>query len=571
MNPTLKSALEYASRGWAVFPLKAGTKVPATKHGCKDATTDPFVIEGWWEVWPEAGVGIATGSASGLVVLDFDKKHGGLETLDELQPDLPVTYTVQTQGGGVHLYFSSTDNGVKNKAGILPGMDVRGEGGYVVAPPTPGYTVVYASGAPSGLPFWLTERLRAKPQEPAALPVVDLPDGVRGKLNARTLRFIAQGAAPGTWHQELYQAAMNCKQNGYTEEECVELLMKATGVLDDSHDLPTIRDVYLNRTPEHPPELPEEQPEAEEDEEPLRVAAATLVDSMFEALADKEKVRGVSTGLGGLDEMLGGGRRLGELTVLMATAKTGKSSLYAYFIHNLLARGEGVGYASREMEKHSEVLPNLLSIEFGESVLKLFIDDKATEAHRAKYREAVASWPLHFAGGYGPISIEKLSEWMTSLRSEGVKYFFIDHLHYCVEDEEDWGKAVQMVRELRRLAIRLNVHVDLIVQPTKVPDGVKLGLNSLKGGSGIGQALYNLLLLETAGAPNVRKLTLDRSRFPLASPGSIYIQYDRQTRRYIEVEPTEEQPADPAPVAPRREFPRITLTREGTIPARISE
>src|ERR1017187_3501630 len=81
INSMLAAALDYASRGWRVFPLKPNDKVPMTSHGCKDATTDIDIIRQWWEATPNANIGIATGSESGLLILDNDAYKGGDETL----------------------------------------------------------------------------------------------------------------------------------------------------------------------------------------------------------------------------------------------------------------------------------------------------------------------------------------------------------------------------------------------------------------------------------------------------------------------------------------------------------
>src|SRR5690242_19263286 len=98
-RPIVEIALEYAARGWPVFPLhsiQAGActcgktpcgsagKHPHTAHGVKDASTSDYVIRGWWTRWQDANVGIATGVASGLVVLDVDPDHGGEDSLREL-------------------------------------------------------------------------------------------------------------------------------------------------------------------------------------------------------------------------------------------------------------------------------------------------------------------------------------------------------------------------------------------------------------------------------------------------------------------------------------------------------
>lgn len=128
----LAAALAWASRGFRVFPLAPGTKIPPRGLAWKaEATTDPERIGVWWAVDPDCNVGVATGG--GLVVVDVDTRvPGALGALMAL--DLPDdTLTVATPGGGFHLYYQGDD--VANSAGKLGrGIDVRGAGGYVVAP-----------------------------------------------------------------------------------------------------------------------------------------------------------------------------------------------------------------------------------------------------------------------------------------------------------------------------------------------------------------------------------------------------------------------------------------------------
>jgi hypothetical protein len=135
----LAAALAYAARGWHVFPVKTD-KTPRTVHGLKDATTDVAQIRSWWARWPDAGVAIRTGAVSGLMVLDVDVDRGGDETLFELEREhgeLPLTPRVKTPSGGTHFYFRHPGGEVPNSTDkIGPGLDVRGDGGYVVAPPS---------------------------------------------------------------------------------------------------------------------------------------------------------------------------------------------------------------------------------------------------------------------------------------------------------------------------------------------------------------------------------------------------------------------------------------------------
>lgn len=158
----LQLALGYASRGWKVVPLHTPTgnadkpcscnkadclnvgKHPRTMNGLLAATTDETKIRDWWEMWPKANIGIATGSDTGFVVLDVDVKNGGKSTLERLleQHGKPAekVYT-NTGGGGWHLVFAhpgghwpNTQSGPSKPSKLGAGLDFRGDGGYIVAP-----------------------------------------------------------------------------------------------------------------------------------------------------------------------------------------------------------------------------------------------------------------------------------------------------------------------------------------------------------------------------------------------------------------------------------------------------
>lgn len=96
-------------------------------------------IQRWFRSWPDAGVAVVTGSVSGLVVVDVDPRHGGdasLRALERAHGALPVTVEAITGGGGRHLYFAHPGRTVRNQVAVAPGIDLRGDGGYVVAPPS---------------------------------------------------------------------------------------------------------------------------------------------------------------------------------------------------------------------------------------------------------------------------------------------------------------------------------------------------------------------------------------------------------------------------------------------------
>ncbi len=144
MRESLKEwALYYASMGLAVFPLKPKDKRPATANGCKAATTNKEQIAAWWDKHPDSNIGMATGRLSGglvVVDLDIDESKGidGYESLKEWQREngeLPETWQSITGRGGYHMLYMST-SGHKNRVGLYDGVDIRGEGGYIVAPPS---------------------------------------------------------------------------------------------------------------------------------------------------------------------------------------------------------------------------------------------------------------------------------------------------------------------------------------------------------------------------------------------------------------------------------------------------
>ncbi len=128
----LEAAIGYAKDGYSVIPISANgeKKRPAVNWTeWQTRKADETQIRNWWKVFPDAGVGIVTGKLSGLVVMDIDPKNGGTDE------GFPTTDMVaNTGGGGQHHYYKYVE-GARNRAGNN-GVDVRAEGGYVVAPPS---------------------------------------------------------------------------------------------------------------------------------------------------------------------------------------------------------------------------------------------------------------------------------------------------------------------------------------------------------------------------------------------------------------------------------------------------
>lgn len=258
------AALSYAARGWPVFPCHtAGPggacscrapacpspgKHPRVPGGLRAATTDPSTIAAWWTRWPAANVAIRTGTVSGLVVIDVDPPHGGDVTLQGLvarHGALPASAAVRTGSGGVHFYLAHPGGQIPNDNGnrLGPGIDVRGDGGYVIAPPSRHRSgAAYRWTAPPGVlppvPEWMLDQLR--PLVRPSLPPTAPPDIRPGRIGAWSTAALhgeaarVKAAAVGQRNDTLNRAAFALGQlvgAGALDASDVEacLLAAATG------------------------------------------------------------------------------------------------------------------------------------------------------------------------------------------------------------------------------------------------------------------------------------------------------------------------------------------------------
>lgn len=222
-NELLSYALKYATEyGWAVFPVSASTKKPLTPHGCKDAKKDSGAIKAWWKRHPDASIGVATGAISNLIVIDEDidedKDLNGYQEVtqwERINGNLPETVRAITGRGGSHLYFKYTGNDIKNRAGILEGVDVRGEGGYVIAPP---------SYHPNGTQYQWED-------DPEEIPLAEVDDTVKKFLeighSATTNTFkLPQVIHSGQRNATLYKLACSLQARGLEDDTILQTIIK---------------------------------------------------------------------------------------------------------------------------------------------------------------------------------------------------------------------------------------------------------------------------------------------------------------------------------------------------------
>lgn len=267
----LECAMAYISHGWRVIPLcypvdgactcgrgcKKPGKAPHYKlavNGSKDASSDEATVKEWFASSLNFNIGVVAGRESGLVILDVDPATGGDESIKKF-PEIH-TATVQTGGGGLHYYFRHTGEEIRNSAGTLAGgLDIRGENGYVVAPPS-----LHVSGQeyrwlvdPRGLqdaPQWLTghKGRRSPANHPAGHE--SIPEGKRNDI----LTSLAGGMRQqGFEEDEIYVAlcAINAKRCNppLPEDEVAVIAKSVCNYTPDENK--TIRDKILLRD-DHP-------------------------------------------------------------------------------------------------------------------------------------------------------------------------------------------------------------------------------------------------------------------------------------------------------------------------------
>lgn len=280
------AALGYAAHGWAVLPVhtplpqgcscgqdcgRSAGKHPRTLHGLKEASRSPDRIWTWWRRWPDANIGIRTGQESGLVVLDVDLQHGGEASLDALEASydrLPPTLTAHSGGGGRHLYFLHPGRRVSNSASLggFAGLDMRGDGGYIVAPPSlhqggQRYTWEEPPRPLAALPPWLQELLTRQREPEHIAPAINrlLP---ADEAEALWLRRALERARPGTRNVTGYWLACHLRDEGVSAAAARPILLRyAAQVAAGDHPyraheaLASLRSAYSARRRTGPPRL----------------------------------------------------------------------------------------------------------------------------------------------------------------------------------------------------------------------------------------------------------------------------------------------------------------------------
>src|SRR5690625_285247 len=181
-DSNLNAAIAYSQMlGWNIFPLHYKSKTPITQNGFHAATNDEKQIKTWWELYPDAGIGLPTGEINNISVLDVDPRNGGDISIDRLLDEygeLPHTVECLTGGGGNHIYFNYDKRISKSKLDNYPGLDIQQNGKYVVIP---------QSTHPNGKKYLWEES-----SKPVITPIADMPEWLVDMLKVESYSKVSK-------------------------------------------------------------------------------------------------------------------------------------------------------------------------------------------------------------------------------------------------------------------------------------------------------------------------------------------------------------------------------------------
>jgi len=213
-----------SSLGWPVMPVKAGSKIPLTRHGVKDATTDERTILHWFDRWPDANLAIATGTP-GPAVLDIDDPVKGQKILERFSGiGCPEVATAR----GRHLYFRGTDQGT---VGLEYG-ELRGRGSYVLCPPS-----THVSGKQY---VWLVEPSRRPLIEPPEFVIEHRSTAGRGEYQA------VERVPHGQRHPYMKDFAVRLLRGGIVDADAIEWHLRAEFERVCDPEPPAAKDYFAN-------------------------------------------------------------------------------------------------------------------------------------------------------------------------------------------------------------------------------------------------------------------------------------------------------------------------------------
>lgn len=527
----LEIAKRYMGRGWKVFPVRG--KLPATENGFHDATSDDYEkATGWWSGRSDLGVGLATGEASGLWVVDLDGETGRKSLLELQEREGRVTPTVAARtGNGVHLYFSMPAGvDVRNSASkIAPKVDVRGNGGYVVMPPSPhpsGAAYAWVKGrspddvALAPAPAWLLALAMDSPKR-AATPagaVEAIPEGGRN----HTLTSLSGSMRRRGMGRDAILAALR-----------VENQAKCVPPLGDS-ELEQIADSVARYAPAPP--VPVHVPNGNgKAADPSRLG---LVDMATLERIGREKLQPIDAvptpwpkwnracrGAGG-----GVGLARGWHVIVGASSGAGKSLVAANLAVSAIRSGVDVCLFSLEMSQ-LENLTRILAIASGESVVALEHGASFSLDRWNMAAERLMEQPGTLRTNERPIhTLAEIENAMRFHAGEGCRLMIVDYLQLAWVGKADtlYEQITEVSHTIQGLAKDLHVTtVGLSQVNRRTSSGAeRLQKEGLMGGSSLENDAEMVVLLSKP-EPGIDGYTseaqLDKNRHGPVAEWKLYL------------------------------------------------
>lgn len=541
MNKTLKTALLYLSKKVSVIPLNPKSKLPACawKDYAVRLPTEAEVTK-WWTDNPEYNLGVVTGLVSNLTVVDFDVKNG----LSSKINDLPQTLKVKTPSGGFHLYYKyepSLRTGV-DIFGDMSGVDIRNDGGYVVAPPSVieagPYKVAFASEIKQlGDGLKLLNPSTQHVQK-SLKSLVDVKTGGRNNSMASLIGKLLKVTPMEKWDLEVYPIACSVNKTytpplGKSELDAVYQSISTR----ERSSLESKDDGQSNDMREFLTEIMDSEKSVIENIQDLKVKNSFLAGiaqyrGNDEIIDTKEILRLIEvegeqekflTGWDELDKVVGGFTP-GELIVLSAPTKNGKTS-----------------WSMSLTQRMSQYSPAWFPFEEGaKELVRKFLE--------RNQEPPLFYTPRTIVDNQIPWIEKKIVE---SLVKNNSRIFFIDQLHFIIpETSENLSHRIGVImRDLKRIARTWNVVIVLMTHLTKTDPSIPPTMQDIRDSSHITQTCDTLILLWREAKREKKHLTISNNlnvsvqlNRRMGKTGNIRFTFDNGHFREFDWEDTVESP-----------------------------
>lgn len=512
----LDYALYYIKSGKSIIPVSPDKKpyIQWLEYTKRIATEDE--VRNWWNLYPYANIAIVTGAISGITVVDIES--GGISSY------LPETLTIETGGGGVHLYYKYTPK-FKNAVRLKDLTDIRNDNGYVIAPPS-----IHKSGnsykvskkiEPVDFPAHLflseeiSEKSKALKYEKWNNILNGISEGGRNDAAAKVCGLFLTKVEYSLWEQIAWPAVK-------------EWNMKNTPPLSES-ELRATYDSIAKRVSYQ-----------QEDTEREIKNMEDLTSEYYNDLANPKQRIGIKSGFGGIDICLNGGFKKGDLIIVGARPSVGKTSFALTLALNAAYEGKKVLFFSVEMNS-IDVYHRLLSFVSNVSCNEI-IDGSIDKEILKQSATRIKSLPLSIAELTKSTSIEVIEVVKEHLLENAIDLIIVDYLQFLRDKSDSSNESVrvgQITKNLKSLARITNLPVIVPCQLSRKPESRvdrKPVLSDLRESGDIEQDADVVFLLQrdilTEGEKGKAKIILAKNR--KGSTAEFDYQFNTRTTMFVD-------------------------------------